>query len=179
MIPLKEKLQKNIIPEMMKEFHYKNIFEAPRLEKVVVNVGLNAGNKDPKFLETVEKSLVRITGQKPVRTLSRMSISNFKIRKGQVVGLKVTLRGRRMYDFVDKLIHVSLARVRDFRGISPKAVDRNGNVNIGIREHIVFPEIKSDEVEKIHGLEITVVSTAKTRDEGLKLFALLGFPFHK
>jgi len=122
---------------------------------------------------------MRITGQKPVRTLAKKSISNFKIRKGSVVGMMVTLRGKKMYDFVSKLINISLPRIRDFRGLESKAVDAGGNLNIGFKEHVAFPEIKSDEVERIHGLQVTVVTSAKTKEEGLELLKLLGFPFQK
>lgn len=176
---LKEQYTAKVLPQLVKKFQYKNIWQAPRLVKAVIHVGISSSNKDPKLLEIIEQNLTRITGQKPLHTQARMSISNFKIRKGQVIGMKVTLRGKRMYDFIDKLINVSLARVRDFRGLSPKSIDRGGSLNIGFREHIVFPEIKSDEVEKIHGLEVTIVSDAKTQEEGLELFTLLGFPFQK
>lgn len=161
---------------MMKQFGYKNSHQVPQLKKVVINVGLSHGLKDPKFNESVEKNLSRITGQKAAFTLSKKSISNFKIRQGQIVGIKVTLRGERMYDFMEKLIKVTLPRVRDFRGLSRKSVDRLGNLNIGIKEHIAFPEIKSDEVEKIHGLEVTIVTNAPDQEEGLKLFQALGVP---
>lgn len=179
MAQLKEQYNKQVLPELMKKFHYKNIWQAPKLHKAVVNVGISASNKDPKFLETVEQNLQRITGQKPLKTLAKKSISNFKIREGQVVGMKVTLRGKRMYDFIDKVINIALPRIRDFRGIPLSTVDKHGNLNLGFREHISFPEIKSDEVEKVHGLEITVTSSAKTEKEGYELFHLLGFPFHK
>lgn len=176
---LKEKIKKSVNPELQKKFQYANVMQIPRLEKVVVNVGINASNKDPKVFENVEQSLRRITGQKPVETKAKVSISNFKTRKGQVIGMKVTLRGRRMYDFTDKLINIALARIRDFRGISERCVDKSGNLNIGFREHIVFPEIQSDEVERIHGLEVTIVSSAKNEEEGREFFKLLGFPFQK
>ncbi len=176
---LKEKFQKEILPQIMKKSKYKNIWQAPRLQKAVINVGLGIGTKDSKYIDIAEETLLRITGQKPIKTQARISISNFKVRKGQVIGLKVTLRGRRMYDFVDKIINVTLPRIRDFRGISIKTVDKNGNINIGFREHIAFPEIKSDEVEKIHGLQVTITTSAKSQEEGIELFKLLGFPFTK
>jgi len=179
MIRLREKYQKEIIPEMKKIFGYKNNFSVPKLEKVVLNVGLSHGLKDPKFNEVVESTLMRIAGQRPVKTQAKKSISNFKIREGLVVGTMVTLRGKRMYDFIDKLINVTLPRVRDFRGLEPKSIDNFGNLNLGFREHMSFPEIKADEVEKIHGLQITVITSAKNKEEGLELLKLLGFPFRK
>jgi large subunit ribosomal protein L5 len=176
---LKEKYQKEIIPAMMKEFGYKNAMAVPKLEKVIINSGLSKALKDPKFFEVIENTLMRITGQRPVKTKAKKSISSFKVRQGMVVGMKVTLRGKRMYDFVDKLINVTLPRIRDFRGLSPKNVDGGGNLNIGFREHIAFPEIKPDEVEKIHGLEVGLVTTASSHEEGLKFLKFLGFPFRE
>lgn len=176
---LKEKFEKEAIPALMKKFHYKNIMQVPRLEKVVVNVGVSSSNKDSKIFDIIEDNIKRIFGQKPIQTKAKVSISNFKTRAGQAVGVKATLRGKRMYDFVDKLVNVALARIRDFRGVSLTSIDKNGNLNIGLSEHIVFPEIKSDEVERIHGIEVTMVSTAKNKEEGKELFTLLGFPFQK
>lgn len=173
---LQEKYYKEVVPAMKKKFGYKNDLAVPKLQKVVVNVGTGQGLKDAKFLEVVENTLKRITAQKPVKTSAKKSISAFKIREGLTVGMKVTLRGKRMLDFVDKLINVTLPRVRDFRGIEKKSIDKVGNLNIGFSEHMAFPEIKSDEVEKIHGLEIAVTTTAKTQEEGIELFKLLGFP---
>lgn len=164
---------------MEAKFGYKNNMAVPKITKVVINVGTGHGLKDAKFNEAVENTLIRITGQQPVKTAAKKSISNFKIREGLIVGMMVTLRGKRMYDFLDKLINIALPRVRDFRGLNPKSVDPKGNLNIGFREHISFPEIKSDEIEKIHGLQVSVVTTAKTRDEGVELLTLLGFPFSK
>ena len=174
-----EQYNKKILPALKEKFGYKNNLAVPKITKVVLNVGTGHGLKDPKFNEAVEDTLLRITGQKPVKTVSRKSISNFKIREGLVVGMSVTLRGARMHDFLNKLINVTLPRVRDFRGLDTKSVDSRGSLNLGFREHIAFPEIKSDEIEKIHGLQITVVTTAKTHEEGLELFSLLGFPFRK
>lgn len=176
---LKEQYQKEILSALKQKFGYKNNLAVPRIEKVVLNVGTGQGLKDPKFNEVVEDTLLRITGQKPVKAVAKKSISNFKVREGQVVGLSVTLRGTRMYEFLDKLINVTLPRVRDFRGLDDKSVDPRGNLNLGFKEHIAFPEIKSDEVEKIHGLQISVVTTAKNKEEGLELLTLLGFPFRK
>ena len=173
----KEKYNKIVIPEIKKKFGYKNILSLPKVQKIVINVGLGRGLKDEKFNDAVESSLMRITGQKPVKTLAKKAISNFKIRAGLVVGLKVTLRGRRMRDFLTKLVDVTLPRIRDFRGISPKTVDEQGNLNLGFKEHLAFPEIKSDEVEKIHGLQVTIVSSAKNKTEALEFYRLIGFPF--
>ncbi|MBI4276626.1 50S ribosomal protein L5 [Candidatus Uhrbacteria bacterium] len=166
-----------IAPRLMTELGLTHALAVPRLRHVSVNVGTGHGLKDPKFNEVVEHTLTRITGQKPVRTLAKKSISNFKIRQGLVVGYQVTLRGQRMYDFVDKLIHVTLPRIRDFRGLDPKSIDARGNLTIGFREHLVFPEIRSDEVEKIHGLEVTLATNAGTKERGYVLLKALGFPF--
>ncbi len=179
MTTIKKKFDKDVMAQLKAKFSYANNLAVPKVEKVVVNVGTGPGLKDAKFNEVVEATLKRITGQKPVKIGAKKSISNFKVRAGQVVGMKVTLRGDRMYDFLDKLINVTLPRVRDFRGLNPKAVDAGGNLNIGFKEHIAFPEIRSDEVEKIHGLQVTISSSAKSRAEGLELFTQLGFPFTK
>lgn len=174
---LKEKLNKEVSKALQEKFGYENVMAIPKIEKVVINVGTGKGLQDAKFNENVEKTLQRITGQKPVKTIAKKSISNFKIREGLVIGQMTTLRGNRMYDFLDKLINVTLPRIRDFRGLNDKSVDPQGNLTIGFKEHIAFPEIRSDEVEKIHGLQVTIVSSAKNREEGLELFKLLGFPF--
>src|SRR3989338_6954451 len=179
MMNLKEKYQKVVTPALEEKFGYKNNLAVPRIDKVVVNVGTGQGLKDAKFNEVVAATLERITGQRPIRVAAKKSISNFKIRAGLVVGMMVTLRGKRMYDFVDKLINITLPRVRDFRCLETRSVDPQGNLNLGFKEHIAFPEIKSDEVEKIHGLEISIVTTAKSREEGLELLTLLGLPFRK
>lgn len=176
---LKEKYNKEIVPVLREKFGYKNNLAVPKIAKVTVNVGLGAGLKDSSYQELVEGTLVKITGQKPVSVKARKSIAGFKIREGMEVGVMVTLRGKRMYDFVDKLINISLPRIRDFRGISPKTVDQGGNLSIGIKEYIIFPEIKMDDVERIHGLQVVISSTAKNREEGLELFTLMGFPFKK
>lgn len=164
---------------MRKKFGYQNSLAIPKVEKVVVSAGLSQGLGDPKFLDVVEDTLKKVTGQKPVKTKAKKSISNFKIRKGMPVGIMVTLRGGRMYDFIDKLINITLPRVRDFRGLSSKFLDQTGNLSIGFRENICFPELKSEEIEKIHGLQVTVKTTAKNREQGLELLKLLGFPFQK
>ena len=176
---IKEKYNKVVQPSLTEKFGYKNKMAVPKFEKVVVNVGTGRGLSDAKFNQVVEDTLQRITGQKPVKAGAKKSISNFKIRAGQTVGMTVTLRGKVMDDFVDKLINVTLPRVRDFRGLNHKSIDPQGNLNIGFTEHIAFPEIQSDEIEKIHGLQISVVTSAKTREEGLELLTLLGFPFQQ
>jgi len=176
---LREKYIKEVIPEMKKIFGYKNIFAVPRLIKVTINVGTGQVLTDDKYLDTVKSTLERISGQKPVFTRAKKSISAFKIRQNMIVGAVVTLRGNRMYDFIDKLANVALARVRDFRGLEPKSVDGLGNLTIGFKEHIVFPEIKSDEVERLHGLSVTINTNAKSQKEALSLLNLLGFPFKK
>ncbi len=177
MAVLAEHYKKVVVPGLTKQFGYVNVHEVPKVTKIVLNVGIPAGSKDAKVAETVEQVLRRISGQQPVKTLAKKALSNFKIRKGMVVGMMVTLRGKRMEAFLEKLIHVTLPRVRDFRGISPKALDGRGNLAIGFKEFIAFPEISPDEVERLHGLEIAVVTTAKTRDEGFALLKSLGIPF--
>lgn len=174
---LRQKFHQHIAPALKQELGYRNVWQVPRLEKVVVSVGLGQGLKDAKFAVAAVNTLRRITGQKPVETLAKQSIANFKIRQGQVVGLKVTLRGERMFDFLQKLVQVTLPRVRDFRGLDPQAVDRNGNVSIGVKENLPFPEISADEVERMHGVEVTVVTTARSREDGLALLRCLGLPF--
>jgi len=174
---LKEKYQKEVIKKLEQEFGYKNALAVPKITKVTVNIGIGRGKDDPKVAETAENTLKRITGQSPIYTISKKSISAFKVREGMKVGLKVTLRGKKMWDFLEKLINITLPRVRDFRGLSAKGIDKNGNYSIGFKEHLVFPEIKSDEVEKLHGLELAVTTTAQTSAEGLALLKNLGFPF--
>lgn len=176
---LKKKYQKEVIPALMKEFAYTNVMAVPRVQKITLNVGLGRALTEAKIIEVATNTLSRITGQKPIQRLAKKSISNFKIRQGMTIGLQVTLRGNRMYEFLDKLINVSLPRVRDFRGVSPKNLDGHGNLNIGFKEHIAFPEIKSDEVESLHGLEIAITTSAKNNQEGRRLFELLGLPFAK
>jgi len=168
-----------IIPQLKEQYHYKNIHAVPKLEKIVLNVGASKAMQDPKYYDIIESVLSRIAGQRPVKTKSKKSISNFKIREGMVVGYKVTLRGKKMYDFFQKLIHVTLPRVRDFRGVSMDSFDRHGNYSLGFREYIAFPEIKSDEIEKVHGVQVTIHTTAKTDEEGKALLSLFGFPFQK
>ncbi len=172
----KEYYKKEVVPKLKKDFGYTNVHAVPTVKHITVNIGLGAGLKDAKFLETTEKTLCRITGQKPVQTKARKSISGFKIREGMVVGEKVTLRGLRMWDFLEKLVKITCPRVRDFQGLSVKSFDGQGNYSIGFKEHIAFPEIRSDEIELIHGLQVTVGTNAKTNKEAEALLRHLGFP---
>lgn len=176
---LKIRYQEQIMEKLKKQFGYTNNFSVPKIEKVVVNIGASRALSDTRFLEVMQNTLERITGQKPVFTRAKKSISNFKIREGMKIGLMVTLRGQKMYDFMDKLINFALPRVRDFRGIPEKSVDRGGNLNIGFKEHNAFPEIRTDEVEQIHGLEVSVKTTARNHDEGVALLKEAGFPLVK
>ncbi len=175
-ISLIQKYKQIVIPEMKKIFNYKNDLEVPKILKVVVNCGIGPYLNDPNVVEEIKKILSLITGQKPVETLARKSISSFKIRKNQVVGLKVTLRGKKMFDFLTRLISVALPRTRDFRGITEKNFDEKGNLNLGVKEHIVFPEGIVDSFNKIFGFEIAVVTNSKNKEESIQLFKLLGFP---
>ncbi|MBI4089866.1 MAG: 50S ribosomal protein L5 [Candidatus Kerfeldbacteria bacterium] len=164
------------VPKLQQQFGYANRHAVPRITKAVLNVGVGRAARDQKELETVVKTLERITGQKPVMTTARKSIASFKLRQGMPIGAMVTLRGKRLHHFLDKLIHVTLPRVRDFQGLNPTSFDRRGVYTIGLKEHLVFPEIASDNIDKIHGLGITVVTTASTPAEGLALLRALGFP---
>ena len=174
---LKEKYHAEVRPALMEHFSYKNILEVPRLEKVVINMGIGEGKENPKFLEAAAKELALIAGQKPVITKAKKSVASFKLREGMSIGCKVTLRGERMYDFVSKLINVALPRVRDFRGVSPKAFDGRGNYTLGLKEQIIFPEINYDQVERMQGMDITIVTNAKTDEEAKELLRKMGMPF--
>lgn len=176
---LKDSYKKSIVPELMKEFGYKNIHAVPVVKAVTLNIGVGPGIKDAKFLETAQNTLTRITGQKPVTAKARKSIAGFKIREGNVVGIMVTLRGNRMWDFLEKFVNVTLPRVRDFRGLSQKSFDGQGNYSIGLKEHIAFPEISSDEIELTHGIQITVATSATTDEEARSLLTHLKFPLKK
>ena len=171
--------KERVIPELKKELGIANIYALPKIIKVVVNVGIRQDQKTAELTKAIERTLLRVTGQKPVSTKAKKSIAAFKTRAGMDIGYKVTLRGSRMYDFLTKLINITLPRVRDFRGVPSSAVDKNGNLTIGIRENIVFPEIASDEVLSIHGLSITIATNANSREHGTALFKALGFPFEK
>ncbi len=174
---LQDHYQQAVVPKLKERLNKTNLFALPKLKKVVINVGVGKHTKDEAFIEAVEKTLAAITGQKPVRTKARLSISNFKLREGMIVGVKVTIRGKRMYDFVEKLLRVTFPRVRDFRGISKKGFDRQGNYTIGFREQIAFPEVSPEEATHSHGLEVTVVTTARNQEEAQVLLEELGFPF--
>lgn len=174
---LRERYQKEVIPAMVQKFGYKNIMEVPRLEKVVINMGVGEAIQNPKLLDAAVNDLTMITGQKPVITRAKKSIANFKLRAGMPIGCKVTLRGQRMYDFLEKLFNVALPRVRDFRGVSPRSFDGRGNYSLGVREQLIFPEIDYDQVEKIQGMDIVIVTTAKTDEEAREFLRLLGIPF--
>lgn len=176
---LKELYNKEITASLMKEYNYSSKMEVPRLEKIVVNMGVGDGARDSKFIEAAVKDLEAITGQKPVVTKARKSIAGFKLREGQPIGCKVTLRGENMYNFMDKLIKLALPRVRDFRGISKTAFDGRGNYTLGIKEQLIFSEINYDEVVKVRGMDIVFVTTAKTNEEAYDLLNELGIPFRK
>lgn len=175
---LKEKFATVVLPGLKKEFGGKNVNALPVIKKVTINARLST-KRDPKFIDVIVDTLTRITGQKPVTTKARKAVAGFKIRQGLTVGAMTTLRGPRMWDFLDKLINISFARIRDFRGIPETAVDAHGNFNYGFREHTAFPEISPDDIEKIHGMQVTITTTAQNREEGLALFRALGFPFKK
>jgi large subunit ribosomal protein L5 len=176
---LKERYNKEIIPSLKEKMGYKTVMQVPKLEKIVINIGAGDASHNSKLLDACVNDLLAITGQKPVITKAHKSIAGFKIREGQNIGCKVTLRGENMYNFLDKLIAVALPRVRDFRGLSPKAFDGRGNYTIGIKEQLVFPEIEFDDVVKVRGMDIVLVTTAKTNEEAYALLEELGIPFRK
>lgn len=176
---LKEQYQKEIVPALMKKFGYKSIMEVPKLEKIVLNIGLGDVKEDPKSLEGAIKDVTTITGQKPVVTKAKKSIAAFKLREGVNIGVKVTLRKGKMYDFTYKLFNVALPRVRDFRGVSSDSFDGRGNYSMGIKEQLIFPEIEYDKIDKVRGMDIVFVTTAKTDEEAKELLTLLGMPFKK
>ena len=173
----KEKYTKEIVPELMKEFGYTSVMQVPKLEKIIVNIGAGEGSKDEKFITAAVNDLTQITGQKPVVTKARKSIAGFKIREGQAVGVKVTLRGENMYYFFEKLVKVGLPRVRDFRGVSAHSFDGHGNYTLGIKEQLIFPEIEYDDVVKVRGMDIVFVTTAKSNEEAKSLLKGFGMPF--
>jgi large subunit ribosomal protein L5 len=178
MVPrMKEKYKSEVVANMMKEFSYKNVMEVPKVQKIVLNVGLGEAIQNIKVLDAAQKELAQITGQKAVVTKAKKSIASFKLRKGMPIGCKVTLRGQRMYEFLDRFISTALPRIRDFRGISGKAFDGRGNYSIGLKEQFIFPEIDYDKVEMVHGLDITFCTTAKTDEESKALLRYLGMPF--
>jgi large subunit ribosomal protein L5 len=174
---LKDRYREEVAPALMQRFSYENVMEIPRLDKIVINMGLGDCKDNAKALETAIAELTAISGQKPLVTKAKKSIANFKLREGMNVGAKVTLRGERMYEFCDKLVSIVLPRVRDFRGVSQKAFDGRGNYSLGVREQLIFPEIEYDKVDKIRGMEMVFVTTAKTDEEARELLRLLGMPF--
>ena len=176
---LKEKYKDEIIPAMLKEFGYINVHQVPKVTKVVVNVGLGEALQNAKALEKTTEDIMIITGQRPVVTRAKKSIATFRLREGNPIGAKVTLRGNRMWDFLDRLVNISLARQRDFRGVSPDSFDGRGNYTLGLSEQLVWPEIVYDKIDKVRGMEISIVSTAKNDDEGRRLLDLMGMPFRR
>ena len=176
---LKEKYVNEIVPSLMQKYNYTSVMQAPKLEKIVINIGVGDAVSNSKLLDDAVNELTLITGQKPVVTRAKKSIAGFKLREGQAIGCKVTLRGERMYEFLDKLVNVSLPRVRDFRGVSNNSFDGRGNYTLGVKEQLIFPEIDFDKVNKLRGMDIVFVTTAKTDEEGHELLAQLGMPFHK
>ena len=176
---LKEKYLNEVVPSLKEKYNYKSIMEVPKLEKIVINMGVGDATTNSKLLEAAVADLTQISGQKPVITKAKKSIAGFKIREGQSIGCKVTLRGENMYNFIDKLVSIALPRVRDFRGVSPKAFDGRGNYTMGIKEQLIFSEIDYDNVVKVRGMDIVFVTTAKTNEEAYDLLSLLGIPFRK
>tara|TARA_A100001011_G_scaffold60052_1_gene59725 strand:+ start:1440 stop:1991 length:552 start_codon:yes stop_codon:yes gene_type:complete len=177
MTRLKEIYKNKILPELKTEFNLKNQFMSPKIEKIILNMGLGIDGNDNKIIKFCEEDLAKITGQKPVITKFRKSISNFKTRKGTQAGLKVTLRKNKMYEFIDRLVNIALPRIKDFRGLSDKGFDKFGNYSFGIKEHIIFPEVNFDKVDKIRGLDVTIVIKSNNKDHSLKLLQKLNFPF--
>ena len=176
---MKERYQKEIVPALLQTQGYTNVMQVPSVKKVVVNIGLGEAMDNPKALEAAVGDLVQITGQKPVITKARKSIANFKLREGRAIGAKVTLRGEHMWSFLDRLMNIVLPRVRDFRGVSPDAFDGRGNYTLGLREQLIFPEIEFDKIDKIRGMEITIVTNAPSDDQATALLQMLGMPFRK
>ena len=176
---LKEQYKNEIVPELTKKFGYKNVMQVPNLDKIVVNMGVGEAKENAKVLESAMNDMAIITGQKPVQTKAKNSVANFKIREGMPIGCKVTLRGDRMYEFLDRLVNLALPRVRDFRGVNPNAFDGRGNYALGIKEQLIFPEIEYDKVDKVRGMDIIFVTTAKTDEEGRELLRLFNMPFAK
>ena len=176
---LKEKYLNEVVPSLMSKYNYKSVMEAPKLEKIVINMGVGDATTNSKLLDAAVADLAKISGQKPVITKARKSIAGFKVREGQSIGCKVTLRGENMYNFMDKLISISLPQVRDFRGVSPRAFDGRGNYTMGIKEQLIFAEIDYDEIVKVRGMDIVFVTTAKTNEESFDLLNELGIPFRK
>ena len=176
---LREKYENEVVKELIEQFGYENVMQVPKLEKIVINVGLGEAKDNQNLLNSVKNELALITGQQPIEVKAKKSVANFKLREGQAIGAKVTLRRDKMYDFLDKLISISLPRVRDFRGINPNSFDGRGNYSLGIKEQLIFPEIKYDDVDFLHGMDITIVTTAQTDEEAKAFLQLMGMPFTK
>lgn len=176
---LKETYTSEIVPSLMTKFEYKSVMQVPKVEKIVLNMGVGEAVQNSKLLDNAVEDMTVIAGQKPVITRAKKSIAGFKLREGMPIGVKVTLRGKRMYDFLDKLINISLPRVRDFRGISPKSFDGRGNYTLGIKEQLIFPEISYDKVDKVRGMDVVIVTTANTDEEAFTLLSEMGMPFRK
>ena len=176
---MQERYQNETVPALMKAFEYKNVMQVPRIEKVVLNIGLGEAMDNPKALEAAMGDLTMVTGQKPVMTKAKKSIANFKLREGRIIGTKVTLRGDKMWAFLDRLLNAALPRVRDFRGVSPEAFDGRGNYTLGLKDQLIFPEIEYDKIDKLRGMEVTIVTTARSDDHARLLLQLLGMPFRK
>lgn len=174
---LQERYEQEVMPALQKEFAYENVMRTPALHKVVINIGMGEAIQNPKTMEAAERDLTTITGQHPVQTKAKRSVAAFKLREGMKIGVMVTLRGRRMYDFMDKLMNVALPRLRDFQGVSPDSFDGRGNYTLGLKEQLVFPEVEYDSIDKVRGMEVTIVTTARTDEEGRRLLQLLGMPF--
>lgn len=179
MSKLKDLYRNEVVPSLQREFNYDNPMQVPRLEKIVVNIGMGEALDNPKSLESAVSDLTIITGQKPVTNKARKSIANFKLREGRLIGTKVTLRGERMWSFLDRLVNTALPRVRDFRGVSANAFDGRGNYTLGLRDQLIFPEIEYDKIDKLRGMEVTIVTTAKNDDQARALLQMLGMPFSK
>ena len=177
MARLQEQFKSELAPKLMEKFGYTSVMQIPRLDKVIINVACGEARDNPKMLDAIVADLKQITGQKPVLCKAKKSVANFKLREGMTIGAKVTLRGERMYEFVDRLFNLALPRVRDFRGINPDSFDGRGNYNMGVREQLIFPEIDYDKIDKVRGMDITLVTTARTDEEARELLSLLGAPF--
>jgi len=174
---MKELYRQEVVPALMKEFGYANVMQVPRLEKIVLNIGLGEALQNPRALDSASQDIAVITGQKPIVTRAKRSIANFKVREGNPIGVTVTVRGERMYELLDRMVNATLPRIRDFRGVSSEAFDGRGNFSLGVREQLIFPEIDYDKVDRIRGLQMTIVTTARSDEEGKRLLQLLGMPF--
>ncbi len=179
MARLKDFYKEQVVPQLVSKFNYKNVMQVPKLEKIVINVGAGEARDNSKVINSILEDLSAITGQKPVVCTARKSVANFKVREGMKIGAKVTLRGEKMYEFIDRLFNLALPRVRDFRGINPKSFDGRGNYNMGIKEQLIFPEIEYDKIDKIRGMDVSISTTANTDEEARELLKLMGAPFAK